>query len=318
MRSARTFQDDGDFDEAALRLTKAIVEFERIDDSRRAGLARTRLALIAIERGDLDAAIRMLDDARASFDADTDPLIVRESWLYACAAHALAGRFAEAEAALAAGRLVPEAWSSARHSRHYAASFEALIIACRARAALPIDRAGLEHAKNAIIAAETPGADGCSAVNCFYVLRACMRLIRRVLPEDARPIGTVVVANDGTWFQLVDGRSVELAHRPVLARVLAALAAAAAAPRGSGAVEDAASSGSVAVGDAASSGIASVAELLRAGWSVDSAVGSSGELRVYTSISRLRKLGLRDAIVQVPGGYRLDAEVVAQNVRSVS
>jgi len=294
MRSARTFQDDGDFDEAARRLERAGVEFERIGDPRRASLARTRLALIAIERGDPDAAIQTIEDARAGFDEQTDPLIVREAWLYSCAAHALAGRFSEAEAALAAARVMPEAWSSARHSRHYIGSFEALIIACRARTATPVDEAGLEHARNAIIAAETPGADGCSAVNCFYVLRACVRLIRRALPEHARPIGSTRVADDGTWFQLVDGRTVELAHRPVLARVLGELAAAAAAapPR-----------------------TATVTDLLQAGWSVDSAVGTSGELRVYTSILRLRKLGLRDAIVAVPGGYRLEAEVV---VRSTS
>jgi predicted negative regulator of RcsB-dependent stress response len=290
MHSARTFQDDGDLDEATRRLERSVVELERTGDARRASLARIRLGLVEIERGAPEAAIAMIEAARATCDAETDPLVVREAWLYESAACALSGRFAEADAALSEGRAIPGTWTSARHARHIISLYQALIIACRARAASPVDRAGLERARGAVIAAEAPGADGGSAVNCFYILRACVRLIRGVLPDDALPRGKTRVADDGRWFQLADGRTVELAHRPVLARILAGLAAA----RGS------------------ATGIAALPSLLEAGWPGEAAVGRSGELRVYTSISRLRKLGLRDAIVVEPAGYRLAADVVSR------
>jgi tetratricopeptide (TPR) repeat protein len=272
---ARVAQDDDRLDDAARMFDEAIAEFERDGDRRSVTLARFRRGLVALERRATDA-LAILEAAGADGgDDDVDPLIRREGALYSAVAYAFAGRDADARAALDRARDVPDGWTSSRHARHVVAVFDALVAAIR-------DEPGARaRAADAALAAEAPGADGSAAVNCFYVVRAAVRLVRSVVAE-ARPITRTRVAPDGTWFQLVDGRTVELGHRPVLARLLAALVA---------------------------RERASVATLLEAAWPNQAAVGTSGELRVYTSIARLRKLGLRDHIEAVDGGYRFLGEV---------
>ena len=273
MTAARVAQDDRRLDHAARLLDEAVAALERSGDARRATLARLRRGLVALEQG-VDALPII---AAALTDAPgIDPLIAREAALYTAAAHALARRDAEARIARAAAEAIPDGWTSSRHGRHVTAIYAAVVAAARG------DPEARRRAAEAALAAEAPGADGSAAVNCFYVVRAGVRLVRRLVPE-AAPIQRTRVADDGRWFQLVDGRIVELGHRPILARTLAALA---------------------------SAGHATVTELLAAGWPGQAAVGGSGEMRVYSTILRLRKLGLRDHIVAVDGGYRLVAEVV--------
>jgi hypothetical protein len=83
----------------------------------------------------------------------------------------------------------------------------------------------------------------------------------------------------GAWFERAGGGRVSLAGRPVVARVLAALAA---APEG-----------------------VDVDGLLAAGWPGERTLGGSGAARVYDVVRTLRKLGLGDAIVREGGRYRL-------------
>jgi len=49
-----------------------------------------------------------------------------------------------------------------------------------------------------------------------------------------------------------------------------------------------------------------IADLVRAGWPGESVLASAGNERVYTAIATLRKMGLRDALVQRHDGYLLD------------
>lgn len=78
---------------------------------------------------------------------------------------------------------------------------------------------------------------------------------------------------------------VSLAKRPVLSRLLRALAAAHRDEPGATAPVDA---------------------LLEAGWPGERMVGSSGPRRLQVAIGRLRDLGLRDLLQTSEGGYRLD------------
>jgi hypothetical protein len=275
--AARVAQDDGQLDEAAERLERAADELERAGDQRRANLARTRLALVRIEQKRFDEAVELLEATRASMPEPLDPVVLRESWLYSTAAHALAGRYAAAADALEASQRLRGSGTSARHARLIVPMFEALLATARGE-----DPSG---AARALALAEAPGPDGVAAVNCFYIVRAAARLIRSVLPEALAPTtARVRVARDGTWFQLRDGRTVGLSHRPTLARVLAGLAA--------------------------ESGARSVHDLLAAGWPGEQTVKSSGTLRVYTAVARLRRLGLEGALVGDADGYLLDAEII--------
>jgi predicted negative regulator of RcsB-dependent stress response len=275
--AARVAQDDGELDEAAMRLERAAEALLAAGDERRANLARIRLALVWIEQGRLDAAIAELEASRASMPVPPDPFVLRESWLYTSAAHALALRPNDAARALDEARRLPGSGTSARHARQIVPMFEVLLGVTRG------DDPAI--AARALSLAEAPGPDGVAAVNCFYIVRAAARLIRSVIPAEHVPTGKRVrVARDGSWFQLRDGRTVGLAHRPTLARLLAALAL--------------------------DRSPLSVHQLLAAGWPGEQPIATSGTLRVYTTVARLRRLGLEGALLGDVNGYLLDAEIV--------
>jgi hypothetical protein len=86
---------------------------------------------------------------------------------------------------------------------------------------------------------------------------------------------------DGTQLTRHDGRIVSLAKRPTLARVLAALAA-------------------------REGEVVTFEELERAGWPDDRARSHSLRARLRVAVSTLRRMGLGEAIVTEPTGYRLD------------
>lgn len=274
--AARVAQDDGELDLAAARLEQAATELQQAGDERRAKLALTRLALVHIEQGKWDAAAELLETTRAVMPEPLDLLVLRESWLYSAAARALAGRHDAAAAALAEAKRLPGSGTSARHARLIVPMFEALAMAARG------DDPGA--AVRMLSLAEAPGPDGVAAVNCFYIVRAAARLIASVLPGGSVPTSARArVARDGSWFQLRDGRTTTLGHRPTLARVLAALAS--------------------------TSGPCSVHDLLAAGWPGEQPIATSGTLRVYTAVARLRRLGLEGVLMGDANGYSLDADI---------
>ncbi len=91
------------------------------------------------------------------------------------------------------------------------------------------------------------------------------------------------IAADGSWFQVGAGQG-DLSRRPVLRRVLAALAAHhLAAPEQPMTVTD----------------------LVAAGWPGERCVGDSGATRVYQTVKRLRQMGLGEALAHDGVGYWL-------------
>lgn len=102
---------------------------------------------------------------------------------------------------------------------------------------------------------------------------------------DHRSETGVVVAEDGSWFE-VSGKRVELGDKPLLSRLLGALASLRRAER---------------VG---------VTELFVAGWPGETARLESQKNRVWVAIARLRALGLRDAMTSDKAGYYLHARVI--------
>jgi transcriptional regulator of acetoin/glycerol metabolism len=95
------------------------------------------------------------------------------------------------------------------------------------------------------------------------------------------------VAEDGTWFQLVDGERVDIARRKTLTRVLAALLAQRLEHPGTA---------------------MSIPSLLQAGWPDERVMEKAGANRVHVALTTLRKLGLREMLLRRDEGYLLDPD----------
>ncbi len=103
------------------------------------------------------------------------------------------------------------------------------------------------------------------------------------------------VSTDGRWFCVDGGRRVDIGRRGPMRRIFLAL---------------------VAEHEQASGAGLDVAELQALAWPGQDMVWESGASRVYAAIATLRKLGLRDLITTGDDGYRLDAAVTIERIRS--
>ncbi len=121
--------------------------------------------------------------------------------------------------------------------------------------------------------------------------RRCSLPIRTRAP---RTTGAPWWPSTGAASGTTAGEGVDLRQRPVLARILRALATAD-EPR-------------------------SVDDLIAAAWPGANLVGDSGSARVYAAIATLRRFGLRDALVREEEGYRLDPHLtrIEPDVHSIS
>jgi hypothetical protein len=99
----------------------------------------------------------------------------------------------------------------------------------------------------------------------------------------------VRVAKSARWFETADSQRIDLWRRPMMQRLLAALARAMAEQPDESLVIDA---------------------LLAAVWPDDRSSKGSLRNRLRVAISSLRSLGLYDALLFVDGGYRLDPQAV--------
>lgn len=119
------------------------------------------------------------------------------------------------------------------------------------------------------------------------------RLVARALDALARA-GTsheLRIAADASRFSLDGASPVDIARRKPLKRILEALAARhAAGPNRPLSVET----------------------LVRAGWPDDRLIGSTGATRLYTAIATLRKMGLEDVIERRGEGYALSESCVVR------
>ncbi len=102
-------------------------------------------------------------------------------------------------------------------------------------------------------------------------------------PDDA-----MVLARDGSMFELPDGERVDLSSRKALRLILAEL----------GTLRQASPGGGI-----------SVDELRHVGWPDETLTDEAGSSRVYTAIRNLRSMGLDDILLTGRSGYYLDPEI---------
>lgn len=112
---------------------------------------------------------------------------------------------------------------------------------------------------------------------------------RRDRVAASTPVGasqlTWEVAVDGEWFRPSGGERVDLGRRPALARLLGRLVRELRVHPG---------------------GVVPTHEMVEAGWPGEAMSPDSGTARVYTTIRRMRKLGLGELLEGGAGGYRLN------------
>lgn len=99
------------------------------------------------------------------------------------------------------------------------------------------------------------------------------------------PVGRVTIDAGGRWIERTGEPRVAVARRPVLSRILAALAAAHAEDRW-----------------------VTLDDLVLAGWPGERMRPAAAKNRLHVALSRLRDLGLRGTLEQAAEGYRLRVE----------
>lgn len=150
-------------------------------------------------------------------------------------------------------------------------------------------RRHLEAARARIDAARAPGIAGRAITNWSDDARIALLLLEKAIArttEEAatREVVPLVVPRDAAWFQLGNAAPVDLARRPVLRCLLAALCDR--EERSPGAP-------------------LSIEELLAAGWPNERTRRSAALNRLHFSLSSLRSLGLGDSLERQGTGYRL-------------
>ncbi|MEQ1565817.1 MAG: hypothetical protein ABMA64_09285 [Myxococcota bacterium] len=150
-----------------------------------------------------------------------------------------------------------------------------LLLKLRLGPVLPETRDRAERLMAALASAPTGDAEG------------LLRVLRRTISALDRADKTVV-GGDGSWFER-GGARVELAHHGTMQRILGALAAGHRAVPGAFLGAD---------------------ELFEAGWPGQRATVGSARARVYTTVHRLRKLGLGLSVRSGARGFALDPDGV--------
>jgi hypothetical protein len=120
-------------------------------------------------------------------------------------------------------------------------------------------------------------------------VRFARRIVTRRLEgraaESAQPTQGIVVAGDASWPRVASGATVRLGRARALARIVRGLA-----------LERVRHPGRAVAAD----------DLVRIGWPDERIVPAAAKNRLHVSITRLRKLGLEDAIVREADGYLFD------------
>jgi len=118
-------------------------------------------------------------------------------------------------------------------------------------------------------------------------IRAALRVVDVALKVETTAEETIAltIADDGSWFEPPKGKRVDLSGSPTLARILLALA--------------------IRHRDAHGKTI-DAESLIAAGWPGERILPKAASTRLYAMLAKLRKLGLRDAVVGRPNGWLLD------------
>lgn len=115
-----------------------------------------------------------------------------------------------------------------------------------------------------------------------------MLLLRRGLPAASRPSRGLEVGPEARWFRRDDDEVVQLGRRAALRLILDALTERRLAPTVRG---------------------LALEEVFAAGWPGEKARADSAAARVYTSVQRLRALGLEGVLLLRDDGYVLSPDV---------
>jgi hypothetical protein len=117
------------------------------------------------------------------------------------------------------------------------------------------------------------------------------KLVRSLVEKQGEPAKTFVVASEGRALTLPSGETHDLARHGPVRRILWALAVLRRDKPGAA---------------------MSTLDMIEAGWPGEKMQHEAATLRVYTTIRRLRALGLGDALVTRDEGYLLDPDVAVR------
>ena len=263
------FEVETDPESAAEHFERSLELHRRAGDRQQVAVTLARRAVLLVELGDARRALDDLLDALASLDGESDLLYRGEVFVLTAAAEAELGLEPSARHHLDEAERILE-------PLRYPCLDAIVVLRARCDAALP-ERDEVRSSRLRELAA----GEGIDA--SYALTRFAMRCLMRALGE-AR--GALVVAHDTSWFES-SGKRTSLARRAPMRRILDALV-------------DRYESGGRPL---------SAADLVAAGWPGDDLLGTSGESRVYTTVRRLRKMGLGDHLLHDGAGYLLTGEV---------
>jgi predicted ATPase len=288
-------QGQGALDAALASFEGACTAARRAGDDQALALVEGYLGLLRLERGDLDDASRTLRGAAEAVGRLGDP-IHRALFLTAAAAAEAATLHTEP-----AARVMRRAATTKSEG-----AFQAVLELGRAAVELGRARqcaveagrtagspeARWDAAEQRIEAAtqRAPTA-GPWSFECSVLVRHLRAEVDRgVVRRGARPTTTQLAIGEGcSWFRPPGGARVDIGNRPVMRRILDALARA----------------------HGEHPGAALGAGLLQAaGWPDERMLARSGRTRVKVMMARMRELGLRSLLCSAPEGYFLDPAAV--------
>lgn len=262
-------------DEAGTWFAEAHALGERSGDARSRADAIAGLGMVALLGGDAGSAREKLTDALAI--------------------HVVA-RDAPREAALKGMMmLLPESRSTEADATALAKEVESLRGAGqRWREALALGRlALLARERGDDVAANARLAEARAAASLSAMSASALALAMVDAPKDASGVtatsasAAITVGPEGRWLLLADGTRHDLARHGPVRRVLHALALARSDRPGSA---------------------MSTLDVVEAGWPGEKMRHEAATLRVYTTVRRLRALGLGDVLVTRDDGYLLDPD----------
>ncbi len=281
--------------QAAGIYSRVLTAAREVGDCRTEAFATAYLAFVRWEQGDQTLAELMLRDAIALLQQ------IGELRYEMFARSALAVILAGTGRFQMAGALLDEAERQLEHDALWWVAVEL----CRGMMECEVARvAALPGEHNTLLASartrlelaqNTSSPLAPALLTRSAEVRRLSQLLERALaePEAARTKSrggrVVVIDRKGRWFEPFAERRVDLSRRAPMARILLALASA-----------------------HAEGTTLSAHELIAVGWPGERMLPEAAQNRLHVTLSRLRSLGLRDALQSSGEGYALDPDIVVE------
>lgn len=267
----------------------AVEQFEQarklaadIGDDHLSDLACAELGVAALRGRDPDRAVQLLHAAVRNFEARSDMASVARYVAMLSAAHAMRADLETAQRALDHARAI--VGSATATPPAAAVRFAEAVVSLVSAERVPGEQQSQYLAVVRDVLTE-PGV--LPAPQRRYLEREVLRAFPAWAASDDDALAqTLVLAADGSWFQVPGGDKTSLENRVAPRRILGALTAARRANRA-----------------------LSMDDLREAGWPDERVIRSAGANRVYVAIATLRKLGLGRLLMSGKAGYRLAPDV---------